>query len=78
MFFSSKDEANDKHNGNEDSNNEQNSLKQADAIIIARGSKEEDFTYSKTAAMQVSFFISLRSYYCVKITLSLTDMVIRL
>ena len=28
-------------------------LNSADAIVIIRGQKEDDFTYSKTAAMQV-------------------------
>jgi len=42
--------------GNEDVSDDHQALRSADAIVIARGQKEEDFTYSKTAAMQTWLF----------------------
>jgi hypothetical protein len=33
--------------------NDNDALHSADAIVLVRGQKEDDFTYSKSAAMQV-------------------------
>jgi hypothetical protein len=37
--------------------NDNDALHSADAIVIIRGQKEDDFTYSKSAAMQVCLSI---------------------
>ncbi len=38
------------------STNDNDALRSADAIVVIRGQKEDDFTYSKTAAIQVCVY----------------------
>jgi hypothetical protein len=40
-----------------ESTNDNAALHSADAIVIIRGQKEDDFTYSKSAAMQVCYYL---------------------
>ncbi len=46
----------DHEDGTDVLTNDNDALHSADAIVIIRGQKEDDFTYSKTAAIQVCIY----------------------